>query len=457
MRLCVFLLLLGGCTILQGQNLVPNGSFEEYNRLPCSLNEFLVQDLLKNWIQPIPATTDYWNTLSNTDCFLNPTNIDLSPRTGQGMVGIITAVIREGVNIQYKEYVEVELLTKLKTGNLYNVEFYAQNRIKNIVQSDILAANNLGAAFSDSLILYPNNRNSPDHLQLKPSIKEDEIINSSWQKIGGCFPATSPSHYLLIGNFDSIDSTKLEQLTFGEDVAQAYYFIDDVSVEELPYNVSALSQGLTLCSGQAFIELNAFVEGATDYQWEEGSKEPSLKVSTKTNRDYTVDISFNECTYKHTFHVKYMPDVELGRDTTLCAGEELTLRPQHPKNEFLWSDGSSDTVKNISAPGSYAVTVPSNDCIVQDSIVVAVIDCPGFAPNIITPNEDRYNEFFVFENIENRNWSLKVFNKWGEQVYFSSHYENNWNGRDLAEGVYYYKLSSSTLKKEVKGWVHLFR
>ncbi len=455
MRLCV--LFLASCSILNGQNLVPNGSFEEFNRLPCSLNEFLVQDLLKNWMQPIPATTDYWNTLSDTDCFLNPTSYDLSPRTGQGMVGIITAVKNRGANMQYKEYVEVELLTKLKKSNLYGVEFYAQNRTKNIVQSDILASNNLGAAFSDSLIFYPINRNSPDHLFLSSAIKEDKIINSSWQKIGGCFLANSASSHLLIGNFESIDSTKLEQLTFGEDVAQAYYFIDDVSVEELPYDVSALSHSETLCSGQDFIELNAFVEGATDYQWEGGSKMPSFLVSEKKNRAYTVDISFNECTYKHTFQVSFVPDVELGADTTLCMGEELTLTPLHPNNEFLWSDGSSDAVRNISAPGTYAVTVPSNGCIIQDSIYVEYIDCPGFIPNIITPNEDLYNEYLVFENIENRNWSLRIYNKWGKEVYFSPNYRNDWNGRDLSEGIYYYKLFSGTLKKEVKGWVHVFR
>jgi gliding motility-associated-like protein len=457
MKLCLLLLFLAGGITLRSQNLVPNGSFEDYSRLPCGLNEFLIQDLLKNWLQPTSATTDYWNTLSNTDCFLNPANIALSPRTGQGMVGIITAVIQGGARREYKEYVEVELLSKLKKGNLYNVEFYAQNRIKNIVQSDILASNNLGAAFSDSLILHPYNGNSPDHLLLKASIKEDEIVYSSWQKIGGCFPATSTSHYLSIGNFDSIDSTRLEQLTFGEDAAQAYYFLDDVSVEELPYDVSALSQRVALCSDQAFIALNAFVDGATDYQWEDGSKGPSFKVSAKTNRDYTVDISFSECTYSHTFHVNYVPDLELGADTTLCEGEELTLKPQHPINEFLWSDGSSDNVKTISAPGYFAVTVPSDGCIIQDSIDVAFLDCPGFAPNIITPNEDGYNEYFVFENIDNRSWSLKVFNKWGQEVYFSLDYKNNWNGQDLSGGVYYYKLSCSALKKEVKGWVHLFR
>lgn len=455
MKACALFLFLLGSTMLIGQNLVPDASFEDYNRLPCSVNEFLIQDLLRKWLQPIPATTDYWNSLSDPDCFLNPMQTTVSPRTGNGMIGLITAVVQDGSRIQYKEYVEAKLNSKLKKGTLYNVEFYAHNRVKSVVQSDILAANNLGAAFTDSLILHPVSRNAPDHLLLDAAIKENEPIGMAWQKVHGCFLATSASQYVLIGNFNSIDSTKLVQITNGLDDAAAYYFIDDVLVEELPYDVSALAATATLCAGEDFVQLNAFVEGARNYQWDGGSQGPTINASTKEGANYSVEISFDECQYKHTFHVTYVPDIDLGTDTTLCIGEELRLSPTHPTNAFLWSDGSSDSIKNISVPGTYAVSIPSENCNIQDSIEVSFIDCPGYVPNIITPNNDAYNEYFVFENIENRSWSLSVINKWGEQVYFSAHYKNNWNGNELPDGIYYYLLSSTELHKTIKGWVNL--
>jgi gliding motility-associated-like protein len=313
----------------------------------------------------------------------------------------------------------------------------------------------LGVAFTDSLILYPANRNAPDHLLLKTAIKETEPIGAPWQKISGCFLATSASQYMLIGNFNSIDSTKIVRVTNGFADASAYYFIDDVLVEELPYDVSALAATATLCAGEDFVQLNAFVAGAENYEWHAGAQGPTLNVSTKGDASYSVDISFAECQYKHAFQVTYVPDIDLGVDTILCAGEELRLAPTHPTSEFLWSDGSSDSVKYISTPGTYAVSIPTGNCNIQDSIAVSVIDCPGFVPNIITPNKDPYNEYFVIENIENRSWSLIVFNKWGEQVYFSAHYENGWSGSELPDGVYYYKLSSSELGRTVKGWVQL--
>lgn len=457
MRSSVLLLFLACGLTLKGQNLVPNPSFENYQRLPCTLNEFLVQHILENWQQPIITTTDYWNNLSAANCILNSSNTDVAPRTGQGVIGMITADIFMGLNTEYKEYVEVELTEKLKASTLYNVEFYAASQSKKLFEiAQVLETNNLGVAFSNNLI-SDFSSTSPNHLLLKSFVKAEDIIsaNNSWQKIGGCFNSDSAYQYLLIGNFDSIDSTKTRDVTSYMDLALGYYFVDDVSVEKLPYDVSRLSNGTTLCSGQDFVELNAFVDGATGYHWQDGSQASSFEVSTQATKDYTVEISFNECSYKHKFHVTYIPDVFLGADTTLCSGEVLKLAPTHPINEYLWSDGSSDAVKIISGPGVYAVTVPSNDCAVQDSIDVKFLECPGFVPNIVTPNEDPYNEYFVFENIENRIWSLEIFNRWGEQVYFSAHYENNWSGAELSAGIYYYKLVSKALNKELRGWVNV--
>jgi gliding motility-associated-like protein len=458
MKYYAILVLLAGCPHLKGQNLVPNPSFEDHKRLPCDLNESYIQAFLENWLQPIPTTTDYWNNLSNPDCVLNPNNADVAPRTGNGMIGIIIAEVVMGFKFEYKEYIEVKLLQKLKKGSFYSVEFYAASqRNKLFTTNQLIEANNLGAVFSDTLISDFSSEH-PDHLLMKPVVKESNIIsaNESWKKINGCFMADEDHQYLLIGNFDSIDSTKTRQLLY-DDFLLAYYFIDDVKVQELPYKISTLVNTTTLCAGQASVELNAFVEGATGYQWENGSQASSLFTSVKSTKDYLVEISFNECTYKHKFHVEPIPDVALGADATLCTGEVLSLEPSHPINEYRWSDGSTDSVKYISKQGVYSVIVPSDDCTIQDSIAVEFIDCPGFIPNIITPNEDNHNEYFVFENIENRIWSLTVFNRWGEEVYFSEHYKNDWRGEGLSEGIYYYKILSKTLGKEVKGWVRVFR
>ena len=109
---------------LNGQNLVPNPGFENYKHLPCEQGLYFMESLLENWLQPIPTTPEYWNSLAAPDCLLNPAIINESAHTGHAMVGIVTAGFEAGFRSEYKEYIEVELLSKLKRGKFYNVEFF---------------------------------------------------------------------------------------------------------------------------------------------------------------------------------------------------------------------------------------------------------------------------------------------------------------------------------------------
>jgi gliding motility-associated-like protein len=372
------------------------------------------------------------------------------------MIGIVTASFEAGAKSEYKEYLEVKLSSRLKKGSFYNVEFYTKSRIKNPnpYPQAMFEANNLGAAFSDSLIHIVEGANSPDHLALKPVVKTQEVISSEWKMVGSCVTARSNAEYLLIGNFTSIDSTRLVQLTYdNEDYSYTYYFIDDVVVEELPYDVSVLDDTSPFCFDQTSIDLDAFVEGATSYLWEDGSNGSTFHIDDRITKDYLVNINFNECIYQHKFHVEFLPEIDLGPDTVLCAGESMDLIVNYPATHIQWSDGSTDSLKHISAAGVYNVSTQSSRCVVQDTITVDVMDCPGFLPNIITPNDDIFNEYFVFENTKYGKWSLTIFNRWGERVYFLDDYQNDWNGDGLPNGFYYYKLSSVALNNEVRdGW-----
>lgn len=460
MKCCRVLALLLLPYLACGQNLVPNPGFEQYKHLPCEDGLYFMEALLKEWIQPIPTTPDYWNTLAAPDCLLNPTIVHDSARTGNGMIGIVTASFEAGSKSEYKEYLEVKLSSPVKKGGFYNVEFYGKSRIENPdpFPSAKFEANNLGAAFSDSLIHIAEGANSPDHLSLRSVIKSQHVVTSEWTKIGACVTPRSNSKYLLIGNFNSIDSTKLVKTAPGViDYAYTYYFVDDVTVEELHYDVSHLDPLTPFCFDQSSVELNAFVNGATSYQWEDGSTAQSHVVSEKIDKDYFVNINFNECVYQHKFHVEYLPKIDLGADTVLCSGESVDLVVNYPFQSFQWSDGSLDSIRHISDAGNYSVSSLTPHCIIKDSITVEFMDCPGFAPNIITPNDDDLNEYFVFENIKYGTWSLAVYDRWGQRVYFSDHYRNDWNGDKLPNGYYYYKLDSPSLHKEVKGWVNVVR
>jgi gliding motility-associated-like protein len=57
----------------------------------------------------------------------------------------------------------------------------------------------------------------------------------------------------------------------------------------------------------------------------------------------------------------------------------------------------------------------------------------------------------VIEGIEQyTNAKLKVFDRWGKEVYSNEHYSNGWSPTDLSSGTYYYivTLPYGTVKEK---------
>jgi gliding motility-associated-like protein len=80
-----------------------------------------------------------------------------------------------------------------------------------------------------------------------------------------------------------------------------------------------------------------------------------------------------------------------------------------------------------------------------------------------TPNGDGINDFFMIYNIERYpNSTLRVFNRWGSEVYFSPDYKNDWDGhnKNSAQALpqpagYFYQidlLGDGTI--DLSGWFY---
>lgn len=67
------------------------------------------------------------------------------------------------------------------------------------------------------------------------------------------------------------------------------------------------------------------------------------------------------------------PTVNIGNDTTLCAGQSLLLSPNLNGASYIWQDGSTHDSYTVSKAGNYWVTANVNGCIVSDTIRVSFI------------------------------------------------------------------------------------
>jgi gliding motility-associated-like protein len=79
------------------------------------------------------------------------------------------------------------------------------------------------------------------------------------------------------------------------------------------------------------------------------------------------------------------------------------------------------------------------------------------APNVFTPNGDGTNANLVFDQLQFYPSShLYVYNRWGNLVYEQENYQNNWDGDDLPEGVYYYVLDVE-FYGSIASYLHILR
>jgi gliding motility-associated-like protein len=124
--------------------------------------------------------------------------------------------------------------------------------------------------------------------------------------------------------------------------------------------------------------------------------------------------------------------------------------PCSPPSDFIFSEANGETFE----PYFILDKVALNEINVEDCNFDLII------PNIITPNSDGVNEFFIIQNLP-ENTEVVIFNRWGNLVFSSTNYQNNWNGKntsgkDLVDGVYYYTFKTAAGKLG-RGYIHLLR
>ncbi|MDQ0637552.1 gliding motility-associated-like protein [Pedobacter sp. W3I1] len=91
--------------------------------------------------------------------------------------------------------------------------------------------------------------------------------------------------------------------------------------------------------------------------------------------------------------------------------------------------------------------------IIQTTAEVAIVN------NILTPNGDGKNDFFVVKGLEKYpNNKLSIFDRGGRLIYATQSYQNNWdgnfNGKPLTEDTYYYMLDLGA-DGSIKGFISI--
>ena len=206
-----------------------------------------------------------------------------------------------------------------------------------------------------------------------------------------------------------------------------------------------LGNDTIICKGINF-SLNAAIDNGI-YSWQDHSTD-SFFVPEQSGL-YYVNVSAGNCRLSDSIHVQIIqaPVVDLGNDSILCEGEVLQLRATNEYSNYIWQDNSSDSTLTVTKNGTYRVDVRNVCGVKSDEINVSFENCDCiFIPNSFTPNRDGVNDYFSSTSrCTISDYSLTIYNRWGEKIFESKNPEIYWDGRnkdkDVAGGVYVYELA----------------
>jgi hypothetical protein len=214
-------------------------------------------------------------------------------------------------------------------------------------------------------------------------------------------------------------------------------------------NPTVNASSATICQGQS-TTLNAL--GASNYSWS-----PAIGLSstvgatvianpTKTRFYQVIGTDQNGCSgiANVTVTVISRPYVNLGRDLFVCRGTPVSLDAGINGTIYQWNTGQTTQTINVSASGTYAVTVSTqNGCTGRDTVNVTFQRCRYSPPTIIPiksgdlstnpknidhpiqikaikiyPNPA--DDFLMIEHEsleENDFYSIRIYNQLGQRVF----------------------------------------
>lgn len=156
--------------------------------------------------------------------------------------------------------------------------------------------------------------------------------------------------------------------------------------------------------------------------------------------------------------------------SSLCIfnGESFYLEPSNQDNEThqwlvnetVFSEGPQAATV-IDSAGTFRVALRATNEFGCVSSFVQEIKIHGkieTIPNVFTANGDAYNQALVIPGVEDSEWLLRVFNRWGKEIFTQRNYLNAWNGDGIAAGTYYYVLDNQVCPdRTYKGYIHVLK
>ena len=481
------------CRFVVTDNLLKNGSFEQYDHCPVTFTYSNDYKIASYWqYGTYTNETDYYH---NLQCSFDSSLIMLHMRPtlplpdGKGFISILNSAYINPIpeKQMVKSYVGQCLQSPLKPGEQYTLSFSAGrfrswDNYTGIIYPFTVAVfghKDCNAVPFGKLNVSGNGcpTDYPGWVFLG---KTKVTSNGTWVQSKINFTVPSEINVIEIGT----DSTILPPIISFTDsttfLDYHVYYLDDLHLlptKDFPFEYIQVQTG-TGCNGNGSPVLVAPVYANATYQWYKDSIAISgatgnlYQLPVLTVKDYyNVLISLpGKCIISEPYSA--MPDplkkLNFSTDTVLCNNSSILLAPAIDGITYR-INGANTSEVIINKPGLYSFTATNIfGCQRTFNINVAeqkCSDCELFIPNAFTPNGDGLNDLLKAKpSCPISDFDFLIFDRWGDKI-FESHnsdagWDGNYLGNPLSTGVYVYlinyKIASQTTKM-AKGTVTLIR
>ena len=284
--------------------------------------------------------------------------------------------------------------------------------------------------------------------------------------------------------------TWIDGITYTSDNNTATFLLstssgcDSIVTLDLTINVlTGLVAGSDIfeCAGN---EATLSASGANTYSWNNGIPNGSFIIVNEGITTYTVigqDINGCSAEQQVTITGWVNPSISSLPTNPLCIGDnsgsvEIEINSGTPPFSINWSNGDSSTlIQNLYADTYEVTVIDDNGCETSNSIVLADPFEPCYEepeiniyiPNSFSPDNNEHNQtwFIVAEGISVQNFTLMIFNRWGQLIWESNDIRVGWDGtyknKNVPDGTYTYKIeyqaSNGEQKESITGHLNLLR
>tara|TARA_Y100000385_G_scaffold93544_1_gene96640 strand:- start:3294 stop:4496 length:1203 start_codon:yes stop_codon:yes gene_type:complete len=239
----------------EGENLVPNGSFESIGKKPKRLGKI---ESATGWVSPTGVRADLFVETKIPEIGV-PDNAygQEDPQEGDNYIGVTGFSYGNKVP---RSYVMTKLEAPMKKGMKYCVKMYVS-----LAEASKYASNNMGVMFSKKQFGTESKVPIIEDASIVHLNNDYETISAryDWTEICGTYTAKGGEKYITLGNFASNDETRFERMKKDaktkdirvKQVISAYYYIDDVSVRLLDQEKGQKCDCLQEDAGDAYSTL----------------------------------------------------------------------------------------------------------------------------------------------------------------------------------------------------------